>query len=276
MSTKSACESVLHLNDGDGVRIVEAAGFPPPRHPAESGIFARHEGVPGHVQSALSDANILIVGAGGLGGWIALALARAGARHLAIVDHDRFDLTNASRQLMLADDLEQPKAYRVAHNIAPHMVAGGTAIGLSMPFDVAVQQHAVAADVLLVGVDDNRCRYHASEYARSRRIPAIFTMLSLDATRIHAFLQGPNTFDACLWCALPNLDPEGLAPCASGVITSCLMAASLASFFAHRALMGWPDSMTPFNWRATDITGMTPEEIGHVPQRQDCRCGGSA
>jgi len=48
-------------------------------------LFARHEGVPGHVQEALTNARTVIVGAGGLGSWVALALARSGAREL--VDH---------------------------------------------------------------------------------------------------------------------------------------------------------------------------------------------
>jgi len=51
-----------------------------------------------------------IVGAGGLASWVALALARSGVRHLTIVDPDRFDRTNASRQLMFGGDVGDWKA----------------------------------------------------------------------------------------------------------------------------------------------------------------------
>ena len=93
----------------------------------------------------------------------------------------------------------------------------------------------------------------------------------MDSMRVNTFLQGPNDADACLWCALPNLDVESSAPCASAVITSCLASAAHVIFFAHRALMGWPSDMKKFNWRATDLTGALPEEIGAVERRPDCR-----
>lgn len=272
MSTDSTFDipSEEEARAGHGVQIVTAGGFPAPRHPAESDVLARHEGVPGHRQEALSDANILVVGAGGLGSWIALSLARSGARRLTIVDHDVFDLTNASRQLMYGDDVGRRKAHAVAANVAPHMVAGGTVIGMAMPFEAAFATYAVGADVLVVGVDDNRCRWATARYARLTQIPAVFAMLSLDGMRINTFLQGPDHSDPCLWCALPNLDPEGVAPCAASVIASCLAAAAHVSFFVHRALMGWPDTIIPFNWRATDMSGMSAEEIGRIQQRSRC------
>jgi molybdopterin/thiamine biosynthesis adenylyltransferase len=49
------------------VLVLDTAGFPPPEHPAEADCFARHEGVPGHVQARLESARICVVGAGGLG-----------------------------------------------------------------------------------------------------------------------------------------------------------------------------------------------------------------
>ncbi len=64
----------------------------------------------------------LLVGAGGLGGPIALALATAG-HELVIVDHDVVELSNLHRQIQFTDaDLGAPKASRLAARV------GGTAI----------------------------------------------------------------------------------------------------------------------------------------------------
>lgn len=251
------------------IEVIHAAGFPAPAHSAEADLFVRHQGVPGHDQQRLADARVLIVGAGGLGGWVAVALARSGVRTLTIVDPDRFDRSNASRQLMFAGDLRRPKAAAVARNVASHMVAGGTITAMCLPFEV-IEEYTVPADVAIVLVDNNRCRLQAVRFAREREIAAVFSMLSLDSMRIHTFLQGPASTDACLWCAAPNLDPLSAAPCASAVITSCFLSAAQVTFFTHRALMGWPTQEVPFNWRASDLTGDAPNEWGMIHRRTGC------
>jgi hypothetical protein len=99
-------------------------------------------------------------------------------------------------------------------------------------------------------------------------------MLSRDGMRCHCFLQGPDPEDACLWCALPNLDPENRAPCAAAIISSCFLAAAYTTFFVHRALMGWSAQMERFNWREGDLTAAVPERTGNVRRRADCPvCG---
>jgi len=70
---------------------------------------------------------ITIVGAGGLGGPIALSLARPGIE-LTIVDHDTVELSNLHRQLQFtAADLERPKAPVLAAAVAAR---GGAARGV--------------------------------------------------------------------------------------------------------------------------------------------------
>ena len=123
--------------------------------------------------------------------------------------------------------------------------------------------------MLVVGVNSNGCRIAVVKEAR-RHIPAVFTMLWRDGMRCQCFLQGASPLDACLWCALPNLDPEKIVPCAAAIISSCFLAAGLTIFFVHRALMGWGD-LERFNWRETDLSGMTPDRKGMIQKREDCR-----
>jgi molybdopterin/thiamine biosynthesis adenylyltransferase len=253
---------------GPEVTVVKADGFPAPAHAAEADCFARHHGVPGHAQRALESARVCVVGAGGLGGWAALALARSGAKSMTIIEPDRFERSNASRQLMFGGDVGVHKAFAVARNLAPHMIAGGAMTAIRLPFALAAERYAIGADVILCLVDNNPCRLDAVRFATERRIPAVFAMLSADSMRLHAFLQEPG--GACLWCALPDLDPSAAAPCAAASMASCLLAASHSVFLTHRALMGWPPGVEPFNWRESDLLGTGPDRVGRIRRRRGC------
>lgn len=50
-------------------------------------------------QQRLWDAHVAVVGVGGVGSFVAEALARAGVGTLTLIDHDRVDVTNLNRQL---------------------------------------------------------------------------------------------------------------------------------------------------------------------------------
>jgi molybdopterin/thiamine biosynthesis adenylyltransferase len=241
----------------------------PASHPAEPGLFARHDGIPAHDQEAFEGARILGPGCGGLNSWVFVGLARSGAKVMTVVDGDIVDRTNLSRQFFGADDLGQLKATKLARHLAAQAVGGADVTGIGLPFDEAIERYAIPADLIIAGVDNNECRLQVVREARRRGIPAIFSMLSRDGMRCQVFLQNASPLEPCLWCALPNLDPKRAMPCASAIISSCFMAAAFTIFFAHRALMGW-GNLKPFNWREADLSGIAPDRIGTVQKRPDC------
>ncbi len=49
--------------------------------------------------SLISKTNVLIIGVGGLGGYIASGLARFGVMNITIIDNDSFDMSNLNRQI---------------------------------------------------------------------------------------------------------------------------------------------------------------------------------
>lgn len=51
-------------------------------------------------QLKLAESHAAVVGAGGLGGQIIIALAKVGIGRLTVIDHDRFDETNLNRQAL--------------------------------------------------------------------------------------------------------------------------------------------------------------------------------
>lgn len=66
-------------------------------------------------QEKISDARVLIIGAGGLGAPAALYLAAAGVGTIGIVDNDRVDISNLQRQIAhFSDDIGREKVISAA------------------------------------------------------------------------------------------------------------------------------------------------------------------
>lgn len=246
------------------VMEITAAGFPQPRHPAEADLFCRQTAVPGHDQAALEGEHVTVGGCGGLGSWFALGSARMGVKRLTLIDPDRFDRTNAPRQLIFEGDIGEFKSHALARNIAPHMTNAGVVRGVGHRMQEALDEHARDATLLLVGVDNNAARTHASRWARDKGIPAIFAMLSLDGLRAQVFLQevdGP-----CLRCVLPDMSASGTSPCAAATIAGCFLTA--AHVLAH---VGRLARRREVAWRETSLDGST-ERASAGTQRPGCGC----
>ncbi|MEV1003876.1 ThiF family adenylyltransferase [Nonomuraea sp. NPDC050202] len=63
------------------------------------------------LQRRLGDATAVVCGVGGLGGWVALALAGAGVGRIRVCDFDRVEVSNLTRQVLFGmADLGVPKA----------------------------------------------------------------------------------------------------------------------------------------------------------------------
>lgn len=231
--------------------------------------YARHEDIPAHNQTLLEQARIVLVGGGGLNSWAGVGLARSGARSITVIDHDRVDRTNLSRQFFGPEDIGQLKGIVLAKNLAAQAAGGSSITGIGLSFEDALEKYPLPADIFVAGVDNNECRLQVVREARRRAVPGVFTMLSRDGMRCQAFLQNASPLEPCLWCALPNLNPKNIMWCASAIISACFMASAYTVFFAHRALMGW-GNLPPFNWREADLTSTTPERTGVIKRRADC------
>jgi molybdopterin/thiamine biosynthesis adenylyltransferase len=251
------------FDEPESLTEVVAPGFPPARHPAESDMFCRQAAMPDHDQGAIERAHVGVVGCGGLGGWIALALARMGCRRLTLIDHDIFDRSNAPRQLMRSIDAGRPKAPAVAEMLGAHMTNTGLVVGIQASCEAALPRLTLPVDVLVVAVDNNAARLFAARWASARDIPAIFAMLSLDGLRAQVVLQRPG--GPCLQCVLPNLDEASAAPCAAASIASCWMAATHATMMVMSSLT---PSKSP-TWREASLDG-SRENVGRPVCRASC------
>ena len=67
--------------------------------------------------SEIEKHKILIVGAGGIGSWTALALSRCGFQETILMDNDSVDNTNLSGQFFYINQINQYKVEAVSANV---------------------------------------------------------------------------------------------------------------------------------------------------------------
>ncbi len=87
--------------------------------PSYENLFARNYGIFSDAeQEKLRRASILIIGCGGIGGTVAIILARSGVGRFVLVEFDRYETTNMNRQIAcFTDTLGRNKADVVGEQI---------------------------------------------------------------------------------------------------------------------------------------------------------------
>lgn len=69
------------------------------------------------IPMAILEEEITIIGAGAIGSWTALALAKMGFSKISIWDHDTVDIENMNSQIYSYTDIGRPKVYSLAGQI---------------------------------------------------------------------------------------------------------------------------------------------------------------
>nr|WP_314901020.1 molybdopterin-synthase adenylyltransferase MoeB [uncultured Deefgea sp.] len=166
-------------------------------------------------QTALCNAHVLIIGAGGLGSPVALYLASAGIGTLTIVDDDDVDLTNLQRQIVHTED-------RVGQNKAQS--AAVTLQQLNSQIDIHPLAERASGDRLLelvnaVDVVVDCCDNFATRHAVNRACVASKTpLVSGAAVRFDGQL---SVFDSriagapCYHCLFEEEGEANDGPCAT-------------------------------------------------------------
>src|SRR5438105_2371271 len=98
-------------------------------------VMTAQEAVPGFEQFALTRSTIILLGLGGVGSQIALALARKGVGKLVLLDHDIVEPSNLPRQVYYPKDIGKPKAYTLAANLAREGYLDQTFSGYHLSFE---------------------------------------------------------------------------------------------------------------------------------------------
>ncbi len=188
--------------------------------------------------SALPPADVLLIGAGGIGAPAAIALAEAGLRSLRVVDEDRVELSNLHRQILFGEgDVGRPKIEAFADALgrrAPDLVVSAFA-GRALPSTVAGL--VSSASVVIDATDNFASRFLIADACRLAAVPVVHAAaVRWQATVIAASPDGKP----CYRCLFEDL-PAGDAPdCASAGVVGpvCGVAGALAADRALRVLAG--------------------------------------
>ena len=168
-------------------------------------------------QQALSNARILIVGAGGLGGPAGLYLAAAGIGHIGIIDEDVVALSNLHRQIQFCtDDLGTLKTKAAANALTainPHV-------------KIHEYRHKINADnaqdiienydVVLDGTDNFDARFLVNAVCLRAQIPLVSGALGRFEGQLSVFKMDQKS--ACYRCFVPQKPPEAETCAAVGVV----------------------------------------------------------
>ncbi|RZG84937.1 HesA/MoeB/ThiF family protein [Acinetobacter venetianus] len=193
-------------------------------------------------QEKLKLANVLIIGAGGIGCTSAELLARAGVGKITIVDADIIEMSNLQRQIAFTlNDLGRYKAEILAKHlqtINPHIQVNYQNIRFDPTNADDLVQHQ---DVVLDGCDNFSTRYLVNSICRKYQIP----LISASAIGFEGQLFMVDAETACYECLFPkeNHANEGLRCAESGVLATTPVI--MASLQAHHTLLFLGRGLTP-------------------------------
>lgn len=181
-------------------------------------------------QEMLLNANVLIVGMGGLGCYVAHTLCLSGVNHISIVDHDTVQLSNLSRQFLYNEsDIEKPKVHCAQRHLQDHFPDAKIAAYLAR-FSEFLSQHYANIDdrfdVVLDCTDNINVRLEINQFSVARNLSlvsgaAIRTQgqlytytppIALDSSREH-------TQTACFECVSQYFTEQELSCSSAGVFT---------------------------------------------------------
>jgi adenylyltransferase/sulfurtransferase len=188
--------------------------------------------------------SFVVIGAGGLGSPLALALAAAGARRLVLVDDDVVDLSNLQRQI----------AYRTADVGRPKVAALADAVARRFPavrvepvrarFELETAAALVHdADVVCDGSDDLVTKFLTNDVcvAAGRRF-VIAGAIGLRG-QVYPVIPGVTACYRCLFEAPPD-DPLDTCSTAGVLGATCGLVAALQAAAAWKLAGGVAEGIT--------------------------------
>jgi adenylyltransferase/sulfurtransferase len=161
---------------------------------------------------------VLVIGAGGLGCAVALALAGAGVLRLGIADPDTVALSNLQRQILYqTPDAGAPKVERIRH----HLLRRVPKIHLTcwperLETVTELAQRARAYGILVDGSDNFATRFAANDAALIAGMPLIHGAATGMRGQLMTILPGQSTCLRCLFDGPP--DDDGAACQREGVV----------------------------------------------------------
>ena len=160
-------------------------------------------------QRKLIGSKVLIIGAGGLGGPVALYLALAGVGTIGLVDFDTVDLSNLQRQVLHNSEtvgwskVESAKQTLKRYNPDVNVVAHEFPINSENAMDLIAQY-----DVIVNGADNFATRYLVNDAAYLNGKTLVDGSILIFDGQVTTYEPGKG----CYRCLFPEPPPPGMVP----------------------------------------------------------------
>ena len=208
---------------------------------------------------------IAVIGAGGLGGPIALAIADAGVA-VTVIDPDRVELGNLHRQIQFREArVGDAKAEALRDAIAAN---GGSAIAHAAAWTPATADALCGtAAVIVDGSDDPATKFAVARWARQRRRGYVIAAALRYGGNVFAAARG----DACYACLFEDA-PTDAASCAEAGVLGPVVG-WVGGVAAEAALARWRGERAAGAtiWVLDDLRAGGPRTVPIAP-RADCEC----
>ena len=193
-------------------------------------------------QALLSESSAAVVGAGALGGTLALHMVRAGVGSITICDNDTVDIHNIARQLLYDEgDVGASKLQTTVAKLKA-MNSDVKVTGVEEFLTAKTAESILGnADIILDGTDRMEPRYVMNEYSQRRGIPYVYGGVLGSHGMLYNVVPGEGR--PCLACIFPPSDAMKRVPtCAEVGIVNTVPAiiASIQATEAIKILIGAP------------------------------------
>ncbi len=180
--------------------------------PEEVRRYSRHIIMPqigSSGQRTLIGSKVLIIGAGGLGGPVALYLALAGVGTIGLVDFDVVDLSNLQRQVLHNSETVGMSKLESARQTLRRYNPGVEVVGHEYAINSENAMETMAGyDVIVNGADNFATRYLVNDAAYLSGKPLVDGSILIFDGQVTTYLPGQG----CYRCLFPEPPPPGLVP----------------------------------------------------------------
>lgn len=218
------------------------------------------------------NSNVLLIGAGAIGSYVALAMIRKGIGWLDIYDDDNVELRNLTRQFFSLRDVGKNKAICLSRIVSKQGFFKSTIRGYAYRFQEALEMGIDLSnyDAIICGVDNNPTRVSTAEYCLRNDVPLIVCAVSRDGNQMYCVVQEPNK--ACFGCIMPQAINDDSYPCnLPGIIDIIQVVSGFTAYAVDTIVM---KRHREWNLKMVCLDGSVPDSSLLVPRKTNCvLCG---
>lgn len=240
-----------------------------PRHAQEAPVHDRADLVAGFDASAWQQCEIVQIGGGGLGGWVATNCVRKGVKRLQVFDADVVELSNLNRQRFFAQDLDKPKAVALVQNLVSECTEATQLLGHPFTVEEAIRLGIdVRGTAAVCSVDNDATRVFCARYFWQQQIPCLFIAVSADAASGYVFVQESRPGTPCWVCLHPEaVHALSRQRCTGATVDILQVMSGWAGYALDSLIMSRPRT---WNYAETHLSGSVPSRTQWLDSRSDC------